>query len=323
MYEWIQRMPFDYWLVFVVTVIPLFIGIYQLHHEKDRKAAKAFLFGTISIVGALVWIFFGKPKLENRNDDIKVSPVLRSWVKIGSEPWVNAWPNMIREPEEVPTTDHAGSNDSRSLELTVEGVVLTSDHTVIHVAVKNLAQATVNLLPATGSYLLDDQNQPYDFQSEGRPGDGAFFLTGEIRPYVVERFQLLFPPMRSTSFITLKHAQFLPITIYQYKPVPGIVSFCRPHHFNKMVLYDMDVSCDGEHEVFLSDGNSEKVQLHPGKHVCKLKYKLFSKPVSDPFDLQIFPGKEHYVKAEYDIGLVTATLVLKPANSAVQCMAEQ
>ncbi len=322
-HEWVQAMPFEFWLGFALSAISFLCVIYQLHRGKERRAAKVFLFGTICIVGAIGWTFFGKPDLEKVSHDARVSAAARTWVTEEEKTWINAWPNMTREPDGVYAENLNRADRLKALSLWVEGLVLTSEHTILHVAVKNWTIETrANLEAAPGAYIIDDLGRNYNFQTELRFGQGPFLLDGEVRPGITERFELLFPPVQPTRYIVLKHPQFLPIKVYQYKPAPATVSFCRPSSV-VYFFYGMDVSCDGEHIADLANGKSAAVSLHPGKHSCQVKYKLFSTGQSDLLELEVLAGKEYYVQAEYEVGLLSSQLKLKPVLSEAQCMTSQ
>lgn len=267
--QWLKAMPFEFWVGFVLAVAPLVIALYQLARGNERKAATMFLCTTISVIGALIWAFFGRHSLDSPRGAKSIT--IRTWEAAPPGVWTNAWPNMTRDPDAV-LADDDRNGGRKVLSMWVEGVIFTPEHTMLMIAIKNWAENILGTVePASGAYIVDDQGRSSYFQTEIRYGRGPFVENGEVEPGTVVHLELQFPQVQPTGSITLKLPEFLPITVYEYRP-SVTVSFCRASEQIGASLA-IDIFCDGKHIVSLSNGESAEVRLRIGKHSFQARWK--------------------------------------------------
>lgn len=324
--EWVRAMPFEFWLGFAFAVIPFLIAIYQLYEGNNRPAARFFLFGTICVVGVLVWIFFR----EHDKPDHPLSTSTRTWGILKNEPWVNAWPSMAREPDGVLARNYNRGGRFKALTMWVDGIVFTRERTILHLAIKNwTADTTASLEPASGAYIIDDQGRRYGYQAEDRYGqsDDPFLLSGIVTPNTTELFELSFAPIQQpTGSLVIDHPQFLPITMYQHAPAPAMVNFCRPPQVTGWNA-TVSISCDEQHVADfpggfsnVSQGHSAKVSLKPGKHNCNITTStILIKDVSK--ELNVHAGEDYYIQTGFEWKM--GQFDIKSVTTEAECMKVQ
>ena len=297
-HQWIQAQPFEFWPPFVIGVASLLLGIFQLLTENRRFAAAFFFLGTTVVMFLIGWRFFAKSNQESFDPSSKEPILTRPWAVVTPYKWTNVWPNLAREPDYVSAQEHDQSDKFRILSMWVEGISLTQDQTVVHVAVRNgTDDRQASLEPGSGSYIVDDQGRSYDFISESRYGEEPFTNNGEIRPGVVERFELVFPIIQNADSMILNHPQFSPITVFKRKPKPSSLKFCRPWKLSSAWI-DTDISCDGLHATDLSVNSSANVQIHFGKHSCKAKFKNWIGTEGTPINFDALQGQTYFFQVE-------------------------
>jgi hypothetical protein len=226
----------------ICGVICLAIAIYQLRYDDRRKASNFFI--AISICCFLfIWQHYEHGKTQKENVSV-VSSTPNTVAALGAVPvptpsptpdatlvsnpislvkensWENAWPRIFCEPEWVPAKDNQ-DNQLKSINMWVEGITRKPQFTIVHASVRSWTDETVaKLQSAKGAYITDDQGRAYDLQKEFRMGSNNFVSDGEVRPAVIERFELWFPETKPTHSITLSHPQFSLIKVYEHGPVP-------------------------------------------------------------------------------------------------------
>jgi hypothetical protein len=223
---------------------------------------------------------------------------------------------MELDPDGVPARD----SSDRAISMSVQGVELTSDHTILHLAVRNwTTDRTGSLKSPAGAYITDDRNRPYNFQAEGLHGQAPFTSNGEVRPRVTELLELSFPRIQDTSFLVLTHPQFAPITLYQFQRPPASVFFCR--EFTGILtdlVVKMDISCDGNRVGDVSIGKRVNTSLRAGKHFCRASAHLVVDTESDPLEINLHPGEDYYIRTRSQ-NVWSGRPDLKPVATEAEC----
>lgn len=214
------------------------------------------------------------------------------------------WNNMMLDHQWVPAQNFADQR-LRQLNMWVESIDADQSKTVIHAAVQRWSgDGNVNLAPASGAYIVDDNGRSYNLVSENRDGVAPFTFDGQVRPETIERFELEFPPLRSTQSIRLMHPQFLPLTIYRS---PASIMFCSPKA--TFASKTTDISCDGNLVTAVPNGERRLIRFAPGTHAC-------GQHNSEPaLTLYLENGKRYYVQVrDRWFSKLTLTVVSKDEN---------